>query len=190
MEDVMRKVIFSINVTLDGCVDHEKFEPDQEFMDHYTRQMREVETLVYGRKIYQMMVPFWPQMARDKSAPVPWVGDFAEAFAAVKHIVVFSRTLEQAELPNVRIVRTDPAAEIRLLKQEQGGDLHVRGVDIPSQLMRQGLVDEFRLVVLPVIAGVGPRLMEGLGLPGGQKLALAESRTFKSGCIYLRLVKP
>lgn len=64
----MRKVIFSINVFLDGCVDHTLSVPDDELMDHYTRQMRKVETLVYGRKIYQMMVPFWPDMAKHKTA--------------------------------------------------------------------------------------------------------------------------
>jgi dihydrofolate reductase len=188
----MRKVIFSINVSLDGCVDHSHslFAPDEELMEHYTRQMREVETLVYGRKIYQLMVPFWPDMAKDGSAPTEWVKGFAEAFAAVKEFIVFSRTLEQADRPNTRIVHGDPADEIRRLKQGSGGDLHLSGVDVPSQLMRQGLVDEFRLVVAPLIAGVGPRLMEGFGLPEGQKLSLMESKTFKSGCVYLRYEKP
>jgi dihydrofolate reductase len=65
----MRKVIFSINMSLDGCVSHDLFSPDDELMDHYTSQMREVETLVYGRKIYQIMVPFWPDMARAGAAP-------------------------------------------------------------------------------------------------------------------------
>ena len=188
----MRKVIFSINVSLDGCVDHNlsPFAPDDEVMDHYTRQMREVETLVYGRKIYQMMVPFWPDMAKDGTAPNQALKDFAEAFAAVKQFIVFSRTLETADRPNTKIVHGDPAEEIRRLKQGSGGDLHVSGVDVPSQLMRQGLVDEFRLVVAPIIAGAGPRLMEGLGLPEGQKLGLVESKTFKSGCVYLRYEKP
>lgn len=187
----MRKVIFSINVSLDGCVDHQsQFAPDDELMDHYTRQMREVETLVYGRKIYQLMVPFWPDMAKDGSAPNQALKDFAEAFAAVKQFIVFSRTLEKAEPPNTKIVYGDPADEIRRLKQGSGGDLHISGVDVPSQLMRHGLVDEFRLVVLPLIAGSGPRLMEGFGLPEGQKLVLVESKTFKSGCVYLRYEKP
>jgi dihydrofolate reductase len=186
----MRKVIFSINVSLDGCVDHRQFAPEDELMDHYTRQMREVETLVYGRKIYQMMVPFWPAMAKDGTAPNRALEEFAEAFAAVKQFIVFSRTLETADRPNTKIVPGDPADEIRRLKQGSGGDLHVSGVDVPSQLMRQGLVDEFRLVLLPVIAGAGPRLMEGMGLPEGQKLGLVESKTFKSGFVYLRYEKP
>jgi dihydrofolate reductase len=185
----MRKVIFSINVSLDGCVDHLQFVPDDELMDHYTRQMREVETLVYGRKIYQLMVPFWPDMAKAGSAPDQAQKDFAEAFAAVKQFVVFSRTLQKADRPNTKIVHADPAEEIRRLKQGSGGDLHVSGVDVPSQLMRHGLIDEFRLVVLPIIAGTGPRLMEGMGLPEGQKLGLVESKIFKSGCVYLRYEK-
>lgn len=187
----MRKVIYSINLSLDGCVSHDlsPFEPDEEFMDHYARQMREVETQVYGRKIYQMMVPYWPAMAQDGTAPNRAEKDFAEAFAAVKQFIVFSRTLTTADRPNTRVVRDDPADEIRRLKQENGGDLHVSGVDIPRQLMEQGLIDEFRLLLIPVIAGAGPRLMEGLGLPERPKLRLLESRTFRSGCVHLRYEK-
>ncbi len=184
----MRKVIYSINISLDGCVSHDisPFVPDAEFMDHYTRQMREVETLVYGRKIYEMMVPYWPDMAKNRTAPDRAEQDFADAFAAVKQFIVFSRTLQTADRPNTTLVHGDPAEEIRRLKQGSGGDLHVSGVDVPSQLLRQGLVDEIRLVVVPVLAGKGPRLMEGMGLPQGQRLTLLESKAFKSGCVYLR----
>jgi len=79
--------------------------------------------------------------------------------------------------------------EIGRLKTESGGDLHISGVDVPSQLMRHGLVDEFRIVVAPIVAGAGPRLMEGLALPEGQRLNLFESKTFRSGCAYLRYKK-
>jgi dihydrofolate reductase len=187
----MRKVIFSINVSLDGCVNHDlsPFAPDDEFMDHYTRQMREVETLVYGRKIYQMMVPFWPDMAKNGTAPTQALKDFAEAYAAVKHFIVFSRTLQTPDRPNTTIVHSDPAEEIRRLKQRSGGDLHVSGVDVPAQLMRQGLIDEFRLLVVPVLGGAGPRLMEGWGALEGQKLGLVETKTLNSGCVYLRYQK-
>lgn len=184
----MRKVIFSINVSLDGCVSHDlsPFAPDDEFMDHYTRQMREVETLVYGRKIYQMMVPYWPDVARNGTAPNRAVQEFAEAFAAVKQFIVFSRTLQSLDRPNTTLLRGDPAEEVRRLKQGSGGDLHISGVELPSQLMRHGLVDEFRLILIPVIAGKGPRLMEGLGLAEGRRLELLETKAFKSGCVYLR----
>jgi len=185
----MRKVIFSINTTLDGCVDHTKGVPDEESMEHYTRLMRGVETLVYGRKIYQLMVPFWPDMAKSGSAPTPWTGEFAKAFDAVREFVVFSRTLKQAGHPNARIVSTDPVEEVRRMKQQQGGDIHISGVDLPSQLMKAGLVDEFHLLVAPIIAGAGPRLMEGSGLTEGLKLKLAGSKTFKSGCVQLRYEK-
>jgi dihydrofolate reductase len=176
-------------MSLDGCVSHDLFSPDDELMDHYTSQMREVETLVYGRKIYQIMVPFWPDMARAGAAPNRALGNFATAFAAVKHFIVFSRTLEKSDRPDTTIVHGDPAMEIGRLKTESGGDLHISGVDVPSQLMRHGLVDEFRIVVAPIVAGAGPRLMEGLALPEGQRLNLFESKTFRSGCAYLRYKK-
>jgi len=75
------------------------------------------------------------------------------------------------------------------LKQEPGKDILVGGVDIPSQLIKLGLVDEYRFVVMPIIAGEGRRLMEGVSLPEKLRLKLVESKVFKSGCVALRYSK-
>jgi dihydrofolate reductase len=152
--------------------------------------MREAGALAYGRKTYELMVPFWPDMAKSQSGPTQGMKDFAQAFDAVPKIVVFSRTLEKVEDPKTTIIRADLKDEILKLKQEPGGDIFVGGVDIPSQLMKHDLVDEYRIVIMPVIAGDGPRLMGGIPLPETLKLKLVESKVFRAGCIALRYVKP
>jgi dihydrofolate reductase len=185
----MRKVIFGINITLDGCCDHTKGIADEEVHEYFTERMREVDTLVYGRKTYQLMVPFWPDMAQSQSGPTKAMNDFAQAFDSVKSIVVFSRSLDSAADGNkTRIVRGDLQDEILKLKQEPGKDISTGGVDIPSQLIALGLVDEYHFVVHPIFAGEGRRLLQGVNLPDQQQLKLAESRIFRSGCVALRYV--
>src|SRR5579862_7597170 len=183
-EAKMRNVIYAINVTLDGCFDHTSaIPPDDEGMEYYTQLLRDVDLLVFGRKTYQLMVPYWPDIAKNHSETKA-ENDFADTFDS-KTKIVFSRSLESAE-GNTRIVGTNLKDEILKLKKEQGKDILVGGVDIPSQLIELGLVDEYRFVVQPVIAGEGRRLLEGISLPEKLRLKLVESRIFKSGCIALR----
>jgi dihydrofolate reductase len=186
----MRNVIYAINVTLDGCCDHTKFnpDPDEEVLEHYTHLLRDdAGLLVYGRKTYQLMVPYWPDIARSQSETKA-DKEFAQTFVSKKKIV-FSRSLDSAEDGNTRIVRTNLRDEILKLKQEPGENILVGGVDIPSQLMELGLIDEYRLVVSPVVAGKGRRLFEGVNLPETRRLKLVESKTFKSGSVALRYLK-
>jgi dihydrofolate reductase len=187
-DNQMRNVIFAINVTLDGCVDHTKFNPAEDLLEHYTRLLRDdAGVLVYGRKTYQLMVPYWPDIAKSQSETKADI-EFAQAFDS-KKLVVFSRSLDSVEGKNTRIVRTNLHDEILKLKQEPGKDILVGGVDIPSQLIKLGLVDEYRFIVMPIIAGEGRRLMEGVSLPEKLRLKLVESKVFKSGCVALRYLK-
>jgi dihydrofolate reductase len=185
----MRNVIYAINLTLDGCCDHTKFKPpaDDELLEHYTQLLRDFDLLVYGRKTYQLMVPYWPDIAKSQSETKADL-EFAQTFVSKKKIV-FSRSLDRAEDKNTRIVRTNLHDEILKLKHEPGKDILVGGVDIPSQLIELGLVDEYRFVVMPIIAGEGRRLMEGVSLPEKLQLKLVESKPFKSGCVALRYLK-
>ncbi len=98
-------------------------------------------------------------------------------------------SLASAEDRNTRIVRTNLRDEILKLKQEPGKNILVGGVDIPSQLMQLDLVDEFRFVVGPTVAGEGRRLLEGVSLPEKLHFKFVESKFFKSGCVALRYVK-
>jgi len=183
----MRNVIYAINVTLDGCCDHTKTIADEELLEHYTQLLRDVDLLVYGRKTYQLMVPYWPDIAKNQSETKADI-EFAQTFVSKKKIV-FSRSLDRAEDKNTRIVRTNLHDEILKLKQEPGKNILVGGVDIPSQLIELGLVDEYRFVVQPILAGEGRRLLEGVSLPEKLQLKLIESKPFKSGCVALRYLK-
>ena len=185
----MRNVIYAINLTLDGCCDHTKFKlpDDDEALEHYTHLLRDFDLLVYGRKTYQLMVPYWPDVANNPSETKADI-EFAQAFVSKKK-VVFSRSLASADDGSTRIVRTNLHDEILKLKQEPGKPILVGGVDIPSQLMELGLIDEYRFVVAPVIAGEGRRLFEGVHLPERLRLRLVESKVFESGSIALRYLK-
>jgi dihydrofolate reductase len=185
----MRNVIYAINITLDGCCDHTKQHvPDEEIMEYYTRLLRdEAGLLVYGRKTYQLMVPYWPDIAKSQSETKA-ENEFALAFDSLNK-AVFSRSLDSAEDKNTRIVRTNLRDEILRLKQEPGKNILVGGVSIPSQLIELGLVDEYRFVVTPIIAGEGRRLLEGVNLRESLRLKLVESKIFKSGCVALRYLK-
>ena len=181
----MRKLIYAINITLDGCCDHTKVVADDEILDYYALLVRDAGLFVYGRKTYQLMVPYWPDVAKDQSASKADRA-FAQAFVSVDK-VVFSRSLDKAD--DARILRTNLREEILRLKQAPGKDIMVGGVDIPSQLIELGLVDEYRFVVAPVIAGEGRRLLEGVNLAERLHLKLVESKLFKSECVALRYTK-
>src|SRR5215467_2848281 len=183
----MRNVIFAINVTLDGCCDHTKQLADDETHEYFTQLLREVGLLVFGRKTYQLMVPFWPEVAKNQSMTKA-ENEFARTFDSLNKIV-FSRSLASAEDRNTSIVRTNLNDEILKLKQEQGKNILIGGVSIPSQLIELGLVDEYRFVVQPIVAGEGRRLLEGVRLQERLQLKLVESKIFKSGCVALRYLK-
>ncbi|HLZ89572.1 MAG TPA: dihydrofolate reductase family protein [Puia sp.] len=185
----MRNLIFAINTTLDGCCDHTQFNPDEEMMDYFTRLTRDADTFLYGRKTYQLMVPYWPDIAKDHSGQTKADIEFAQAFDAVDKIIVFSQTLDSPEGKNTRIVHTILPDEIRKLKQEQGKNILTGGVAIPTQLAGLGLIDEYRFVVHPIVAGEGRRLFEGISLQEKLRLKLVDSTVFKSGCVALRYLK-
>jgi dihydrofolate reductase len=183
----MRNVIYAINISLDGCCDHTKLIPDEELFGYSMQLIRDVDLLVFGRKTYQLMVPYWPDVAKNPSETKADI-EFAKTFVS-KNKIVFSRSLESAEDKNTKIVRTNLHDEMLKLKQEQGNNILVGGVDIPSQLIELGLIDEYRFVVQPIIAGEGRRMLEGITLPQKLKLKLVESKIFKSGCVALHYLK-
>ena len=183
----MRNVVYAINLSLDGCCDHTKAMVDEELFDYYIQLVRDADLLVYGRKTYQLMVPYWADVANDPSETKSDI-EFGKTFVS-KNKVVFSRSLESAEDVNARIVRTNLRDEILKLKQEPGKYILVGGVDIPSQLTELGLIDEYRFVVGPFIAGEGRRLMEGVSLPKILRLKLVESKVYKSGSVALHYLK-
>jgi dihydrofolate reductase len=186
--DQMRKLIFGINLSLDGCVDHTKMSGDDEIHEYFADVMRDADLLVYGRKTYQLMVPFWPDVAKNRSGRTKAMNDFAEAFDSVP-MIVFSQSLDTVEGENRRIVRGNLQDEILKLKQEPGGNILTGGVSLPSQLIELGLVDEYHFVIQPVVVGEGRRFLDDVSLPQNLQLQLVESKIFKSGVAALRYLK-
>ena len=117
----MRSVIFAINMTLDGCVDHTKQIGDDETHEYFTQLLRSVDLGVFGRKTYELMVPFWPDVARNQNMDKA-SNEFALAFDATNK-VVFSRILESVEDKKTRIVshrprRRNPQIETRTRQRD------------------------------------------------------------------------
>jgi dihydrofolate reductase len=183
----MRKLIYAINVTLDGCLDHTAVVPDEQIFEYHSLILRDAGLLVFGRKTYQLMVPYWPDVLKDPTA-TRQDKEFAKAFDSLNKIV-FSRSLKSVEDRNTRIVRTNLQDEIIRLKGEPGKNILVGGVDVPSQLIELGLVDEYHFGIHPVIAGQGKRLLEGISLQKKLQLKLVDSKIFPSGSVALHYVK-
>jgi dihydrofolate reductase len=183
----MRKLIYAINVTLDGCFDHTHGIPDDEVGDFSTQLLRDADVQVFGRKTYELMVPYWPDALHDPASTKTDI-EFAEAFVSLKK-VVFSRSLKSVEDKNTEILRGNLQDEILKLKEEKGKNILVGGVDIPSQLIKLGLIDEYLFIVAPVIGGQGRRLLEGTSPQMDLRLKFADSKIFKSGSVLLRYLK-
>lgn len=182
----MRNVVYSTNITIDGFCDHNYFMPDDELMAYFAQLIQDAGVLVYGRTTYELMVPYWPDVAKAGSGTEA-ENEFAQTLTDTDKIV-FSRTLQKVE-GNTRIISGNLEDEIRKLKQQPGKKISIGGVDLPSQLMALGLVDEFHFVVHPIIAGKGRHLLEDFNLPAKLNLTLKESTTFKSGVVAHHYLK-
>lgn len=185
----MRKLIFGINLTIDGCCDHTKGKGDDEIHEYFGQLIRDADTLLYGRKTYELMIPYWPDVAKNRSGATKAINDFADVFAAIDNIVVCSRTLHKVDGRNTSIISGSLKEEILKLKQQPGGNISTGGVDIPSQLIALGLVDEYHIVVQPIVAGSGRRFLDNTNLPESLQLKLLNARVFDSGCVALKYVK-
>jgi dihydrofolate reductase len=182
----MRNIIYGINLTPDGCCDHTQFGGGEETVEYFTDLMRGVDLIIYGRKTYQLMVPYWPDVAKKKSGSKA-ENEFAQTFDAIDKVVC-SRSLDSFE-GNPGVIRENLAENILQLKQAPGKNISIGGVSLPSELIRLGLVDEYYFLVHPVLVGRGRRLLEGSGLLDPLNLKLADAKTLKSGCIALHYLK-
>ncbi|MEJ0030508.1 MAG: dihydrofolate reductase family protein [Bacteroidota bacterium] len=184
----MRKLIYAMNLTLDGCCDHTKGEGTDDVLQYHGQLLNEADVLLYGRVTYQLMVPYWPDLAKSQD-DTKETNAFAKSFDAVKQIVVFSKTLDKVEGSKTRIIRTGLKEEILKLKQEEGKSIVVGGVDLASQLVQLGLVDEYHFLYQPNIVGEGRRLWDDVSLPEKLRLKLADSKVLSTGGIALRYLK-
>ena len=135
--------------------------------------------LVFGRITYELMASYWPTAAALQNDPV-----VAERMNNLPKLV-FSRTLDEASWNRTRLVKDGMAAEMRRLKSEPGNDVAIMGSgSIVSQLTREHLIDEYQVVVVPIVLGAGRTMFDGVG--GRLGLRLTKTRSFANGNVYLR----
>ena len=178
----MRPLRYAINVTLDGCCHHEAgLPPDEESMNYWTSAIERAGALLYGRVTYEMMESAWrkPATGTWPDWMSEWEIPFAEAIDKTSKYVV-SGTLSGVDW-NAELLRGDLGPAVQRLKQEPGVGLNVGGVQLPATLADLGLIDEYVFLVHPVLAGHGPRLLEGLR--ERVQLELVDRREFRSGVV-------
>lgn len=181
----MRKIVLAINVSLDGFADHTvAVAADGELHEFFRNLLDETDIAIFGRVTYQLMADYWPHAHEDPKATRGEL-EFADKFNAIPKIV-FSRTLEQADWNNTKLIRDNMVDEVIRLKQEPGRNISIGGISVAQEFMRRGLIDEYWLVVQPVVCGKGRRLFDGLN--GEIKLRLVDTKTFKSGVVVLHYV--
>jgi dihydrofolate reductase len=185
----MRKVIVSMNITLDGFMAGPDCELDwhfsywnEEMAEFATDQLKRADTILLGRVTYKAMSKYWPLVALDPCSPRQDL-----AFAGMMNSydkIVFSTTMESADWSNSRLVQDDISKEVQLLKQQPGKDMIIYGSGtIVSLLMRYGLIDEYALWVHPVVLGKGKPFFRKIS--DKQFLRLVNSTSFKSGVVLL-----
>jgi dihydrofolate reductase len=177
----MRPLRYSINVTLDGCCDHNAIVPDEEMHRHATETLQRADALLFGRVIYEMMEVAFRSPAQTAVLP-EWMQPFARTIDTARKYVV-SSTLNSVDW-NAQLLRGDLAQAVQQLKREPGKGLYVGGLQLPMALAELGLIDEYEFVVHPVIAGHGPTLFAGLSKP--VDLKLISRREFGSGAVVMR----
>ena len=182
----MGNLIYLMNVSLDGFIETPDHRLDWTVVDDETHrffaeQTRGVDAALYGRHLYELMSAFWPTGETNPQSTEA-MREFARAWNAMPKIV-FSSTLTSVEF-NSRLAQGDIADELAGLRREFAGDFNVCGPMLASAFIRRGLVDEYRLVVHPVVLGAGTPYFPDLQAPIG--LRLLETHRFGSGALYLR----
>jgi dihydrofolate reductase len=180
----VRPLRYSINVTLDGCVDHQTTIPDEELHRFWAEEMARADALLFGRVTYQMMEEAWrrPTTGTWPDWMADWMIPFAQKIDEAKKYVV-SSTLDDVDW-NAELVHGDLGKAVAQLKRGPGEGLFVGGVTLPLALADLGLIDEYQFVVQPVVAGHGPTLLAGLREQ--LELRLMERHELRSGAVVLR----
>ena len=181
----MRPLRYSINVTLDGCVDHRVMIPDEELHRHAAEGIERADALLLGRVTYEMMEAAWREPGQSGIQP-DWMADWMMPFARTIHAkkkYVVSSTLKRVDW-NAELVHGDLRKAVEHLKQEPGKGLGTGGVTLPLALAEMGLIDEYEFIVHPRLTGQGPKLLAGLSKL--IDLRLVERRQFGSGAVAVR----
>jgi dihydrofolate reductase len=177
----MGLLTFALNVTLDGCCDHREGVADDEMLRWWTRVMDAAGAMLFGRKTYELMEDAWPQVARDPKAR-PSDRAWARKLEAKPKYVV-STTRRDFPWSNTHRVEGDLFRAVKALKKATPRGVLVGSPKLSAALQRLDLVDEYRFVVHPVVAGHGPYLFPGL--QPSLRLKLVAAKRLKSGIVAL-----
>ena len=177
----MRPLRYSINVTLDGCIDHRVGIADEELHRHAIETLERNDALLFGRVVYGMMEEAW-RGPRPAGARPEWMEPFARTIDAAKKYVV-SSTLERVDW-NAELVRGDLGKAVEELKRQPGKGILTGGVQLPQALAELGLIDENEFIVHPRIVGHGPTLFAGLSKY--VDLKLVDRLEYGSGAVRMR----
>ena len=179
-EFIMRKIVSGLFISLDGVYEA----PDQWHFPYFNdemgaavdEQMKAADTMLLGRVTYQEFASFWPQQSSDDV-------DIADYMNNTPKLVV-SNTLDTLDWQNSTLISGDVNEELNRLKQQPGKNIAITGSGtLVRSLLRDGLLDELRLLVHPIVAGSGKRLFpDGIGQ---QPLQLVDAKTFSTGVLYL-----
>lgn len=172
----MRKLIATMNMTLDGFCDHTAMNADDEIHEHYSDLLRNAGVLIYGRTTYQLMENFWPSVVEKPTGNKP-IDEFAVLIDDIPKIV-FSRTLKSVEWRNSSLRKEINTAEILGLKQQAGKDVFVGSPGLIVAFAQLDLIDEYHLCVHPTIVGNGLTLFKNVT----DRIDLKLIRTKSFGC--------
>ena len=182
----VRRLIYSLSVSLDGFIETSDHRidwviVDEELHTFFNEQARGVDIEIYGRRMYELMIGYWPTADSVPGTSAVEV-EYAQIWTMLPKLV-FSKTLQHVEW-NSRLAKNSIVDEIAALKAQPGRDIGIGGADIASTCIRLGLIDEYQLFVNPVVLGEGIPFFPKLESP--IQLKLLETRKFNAGVVYLR----
>lgn len=175
----MRKLIATMNMTLDGYCDHTAMIADDEIHEHYNELLRNAGALIYGRVTYQLMESYWPSVVKNPTGNKP-TDEFAVLIDNIPKLV-FSHTLKSVGWKNARLATRDIKEEILELKQQPGKDIFVGSPSLIVALTNLHLIDEYQLSVQPIIVGKGLLLLKDIN--DRVDLKLLRTKTFSCGAV-------
>jgi len=181
----MGLLTFALNVTLDGCCDHREGVVDDELHDYFTQLMDDAGAMLFGRTTYELMENAWPAVARDENAPRAMREWARKLEAKPKYVVSASRR----DFPwhNTFRIEGDLAEAVSQLKEKTPQGVLVGAPKLSAELERLRLIDEYRLVVHPILAGHGPTLFQGL--QPARHLDLVSTKRLQSGVMAMHYVR-
>ncbi len=177
----MRKLIAAINMTLDGFCDHTAVIADEEIHQHYNELLHKADTLLFGRITYQLMESYWPSVVKNPTGNKP-MDEFAVLIDNISK-VVFSRTLKNIDWKNTTLKKEVVREEVLDLKRQEGKNIVVGSPSLIVALTQLNVIDEYQLVVHPIVVGRGLLLFKNI--KDKVDLTLVKTKTFGCGAVAL-----